>query len=113
MTLLTLAVLRLGQQAQCYVKDIRREPLCRFCSDSLTAKTSKNHSINSHVYIQFLGSSDASNVYINNAPTNSVKVPIRLAGNESRIMSSESNYSEKTSNCKFAEVEELDLTNGG
>lgn len=74
---------------------------------------SKNHSINSHALIQFLGSSNASNVYINNAPTNSVKVPIRLAGNESRIISSEFIYSEKTSNCQIAEVRVLDLTNGG
>jgi len=80
---------------------------------SFTAKMSKNHSINYHALIQFLGSSNASNVYINNAPSNSVKVPIRLAGNESHFLSSEFIYSEKTSNCQFAEAKELDLTNGG
>jgi hypothetical protein len=112
-TLLTLAILRLGQQAPFYIQDIRWEPLRRFCRVSFTVKNPKGHSISSQALIQFFGSSNASNVYINNVPAGSVKVPIRLAGNESRMVTSDFVYSEKTSNCQFVEIKALDLTNGG
>jgi hypothetical protein len=109
-TLLILATSRLGQHAPFYVEELRWEPLQRFCRVSFTVKNPRNQSIKAKALIQFFAR-DASYDYPYYYPTGSVEVPLRLASNETRMMTKDVVYSEKTSGCQQVQITALGLTN--
>ena len=110
-TLLVLATSRLGQHAPFYVEELRWEPLQRFCRVSFTVKNPRNQSVKAKALIQFFTSSGASSEPFYYYPTGSVEVPIRLASNETRIVTKDVVYSEKTSGCQQVQITALGLTN--
>jgi len=109
-TLLILAISRWGQQAPFYVEGLRWEPLQRFCRVSFTVKNPRNQSFKAQALIQFFASI-ASSEFAYYFPTGSVKVPLRLASNETRMVTKDVGYSEITSGCQHVEIFALDLTN--
>lgn len=60
--------------------------------------------------IQFFASL-ASSEFAYYFPTGSVKVPLRLASNETRMVTKDVVYSETTSGCQHVEIFALGLTN--
>jgi hypothetical protein len=109
-TLLILAISRWGQHAPLYVEGLRWEPLQRFCRVSFTVKNPRNQSIEALALIQF-SASLASSEFAYYFPTGSIKVPLRLASNETRMVTKDVVYSEITSGCQHVEIFALGLTN--
>ena len=111
LALLILATSRWGQHAPLYVEDVQWKSLQRFCRVTFTAKNPRSQSIKAQVLIVFFKSIDAeySNTYV---PFGSVKVPLNLAGDETRIVTKDFEYSKTTSGCREIVVEALGVTNG-
>ena len=111
-TLIILGILHGQNQAQFYVQGIRWESLGRFCRVSFTVKNARKRGINAQAVIRvFKRVTPAGNEHpAFNDLAGSVKVPIRLAGNESRTVVVDVIYSGKTYDCDAVDVTRV---NGG
>jgi len=115
LALLIFATSRWGQHAPFFVEDVRWKPLQRFCRVTFTAKNPRSQSINAQVLIIFFTtyeSYETGEVSSIKIPAGSVKVPLNLAGNETRTVTKDFEYSKTTSGCREIVVEALGVTNG-
>jgi hypothetical protein len=115
LALLIFATSRWGQHAPFFVEDVRWKPLQRFCRVTFTAKNPRNQSINAQALVIFFTSYESyetGEVSSIKMPTGSVKVPLNLAGSETRIVTKDFEYSKTTSGCREIVVEALGVTNG-
>ena len=108
-TLLALAILHGQNQAPYYVQGIRWKSLRGFCRVSIIVRNARNRSINAQAFIRvFNGSRTGGNEYGTIYDlTGSAKVPIRLAGNESRTVVTDVVFSEKIGGCDSVDVKPL------
>lgn len=114
LTLLIFATSRWGQHAPFFVEDVRWKPLQRFCRVTFTAKNPRSQSINAQALIIFFTSFESyetGEVSSIKMPTGSIKVPLNLAGSETRIVTKDFVYSKTTSGCREVVVEALGVTN--
>ena len=105
-----LVLVRWSQQPQFYAEDVRLKTFQRFCRVTFTAKNPRSQSINAQALIVFYSSIDTSDGYYY-FPTGTVKIPLSLAGNETRTVTEDVVHSETTSRCQKVEVNALGLTN--
>jgi len=104
-----LVLARWGQHPPFYVEGVRLETFQRFNRVTFTVKNPGSQSINAQALIVFytsIDTLDGSYSY----PTSTVKVPLSLAGNETRIVTKDVVHSEKTSRSQEVEVKALGLT---
>lgn len=106
-----LVLARWGQHPPFYVEDVRWKPLERFCRVTFTAKNPRSQSVNAQALIVFFTSIDTLDSSYD-FPTGTVKVPLSLAGNETRTVTEDVVYSQTTSSCQQVEVNALGLTSG-